>query len=159
MNKTLKTIAWICLVLGLIGVALDVGAFVYGRTLFNGRREQFAQLQEKINEEDFPLRGRFCLTEDEDGEVALDEDCLSNRKAGFFSMGGNQFDRPFRGGPSMRNSSSIAGRGMVGGFIILPFLFLASGPVLAVIGAVILLVNREPKLVKAKEGKKKAGKK
>lgn len=30
-NKTIKTIAWICLVLGLLGVAADVGVYVRGR--------------------------------------------------------------------------------------------------------------------------------
>ena len=33
MNKTVKTIAWICLVLGLLGLAVDLGAYVFGRSV------------------------------------------------------------------------------------------------------------------------------
>jgi hypothetical protein len=37
----------------------------------------------------------------------------------------------------------------------LPLLFLASGPILAIVGAVILIVNREPKQVDEKKVKSK----
>src|SRR5512137_2458925 len=37
MNKTLKTIAWICLTLGLLGMLVDAGALIAGRTMMANR--------------------------------------------------------------------------------------------------------------------------
>ena len=51
-------------------------------------------------------------------------------------------------GRNALNGRHLGGRG------IFPLFFMALGPILAVIGAVILLVNREPKAVMVKEEKK-----
>ncbi len=61
MKKTVRTIAWICLVLGLIGVAVDVGIYVNNRAGAAQMREAVAAGEspnpkgrfEDLNQEDF----------------------------------------------------------------------------------------------------------
>ena len=150
MNKTVKTIAWICLVLGLLGVAVEVGIYVRGRALV-------AQVQESIEAGEFPaFKGRFADV-DEDGDID-DEDWekLPSDRGEWF-----HFDGMMRGRKSLNTFSNSHGglsSGMRGGFAFL-FLLLAGGPVLTVVGAVMLIVNREPKVSDSKEKKEKGKKK
>jgi hypothetical protein len=124
MNKTVKTIAWICLVLGLLGIAIDVGLYVRARTFA-------AQIAEKIEAGDIPVMGRRFDDGDED------------ESADGFRM------RPGKGDDQLMPAGGFnpIRRGM-GGYrpfnFGLPLFFLAAGPVLAVVGGVMLIVNREP---------------
>ncbi len=155
MNKTVKTIAWICLVLGLLGMAVEVGVYVRGRALV-------AQFQESIEAGEFPaFKGRFADM-DEDGDID-DEDWekLPSDRGEWFHFDGmrggrkslNTFSNSHGWLSSMRDGN--IGRA---GFAIL-FLLLAGGSVLTVVGAVILIVNREPKVSDSKEKKEKGKKK
>jgi len=51
MNKTVKTIAWICLVLGLLGLAVDIGLYVRGRAIV-------ANIAERGEAGELPALGR-----------------------------------------------------------------------------------------------------
>ena len=53
----------------------------------------------------------------------------------------------------MTNDRSAFNGRHSGGRGFFPLFFVASGPILAVVGAVILLVNREPKVIVVKEEK------
>jgi len=150
MNKTVKTIAWICLVLGLLGVAVEVGVYVRARSFA-------AQFQESIEDGEFPMfKSRFADGDIDDEDWEKDSFGRGEWYAHDGKMeGGRGFDsfsnsRGFL--PGMRDGSV----GRVG--FALPLLLLAGGPVLTVIGAVILIVNREPKVTEAK-GKKASKKK
>ena len=155
MNKTIKTIAWICLVLGLLGVTAEVGAFVYGRS-------HMAQFKEAIEAGEIPaFKGHFDDV-DEDGDINgkdWDKDSFDRSKwfaFGGMMEGGRGFSTFSKSGgplPGMRDRSF----GRVG--FVFPFLLFASGPVLTVVGAVILIVNREPKVSDSKEKKEKGKKK
>jgi len=149
MNKTVKTIAWICLVLGLLGVAVEVGVYVRVRSFA-------AQFQESIEAGEFPMfKSRFADGDIDDED--WDKDSFDQGKwfaHGGMIEGGRGFDtfsnsRGFL--PGMRDGS--VGRVSFA----LPFLLLAGGPVLTVVGAVMLIVNREPKVAETKS--KKASKK
>jgi len=165
MNKTVKTIAWICLVLGIMGILLDAGIILHlGRI----RAERQAAIeagelpplrqgapQMDPNESDQP---ESTEPEDKDGEfeqprprfipqerVDRVRGILQGRKAGSGIMAA----------PARMPSQ-------------LPFLalfILGAGPLLAVIGAVTLIVNREPAKLKSdatpeeKKEKKKENKK
>ncbi len=156
MNKTVKTIAWICLVLGLLGTAVDVGVYVRGQSLM-------AQFQEAFEAGEMPaFQGRFNNAEKDGGvdrdnlqENAPDRDGEIQR-GGMLSggRGFNTFSNNRSGFPGGMRDGSF-GRG---GFV-LPFLFLLSGPVLAVVGAVMLIVNRTPKKEASNEKKEKNKKK
>ena len=171
MNKTVKTIAWICLVLGLLGLAVDAGAFIYGRRMAAQMRAALAAggypaFGERFRD-DFGesgkdgFRGRFGDA-DEDGDV--DEDDLQMWRSehdGQIPFGGMP-GIGMRGGfaPSSNRASFARdmhcrsiGRGF--GFL---FFVLVAGPVLTVIGAVMLIVNRAPKTTDEK-GKKSKSKK
>ncbi len=134
MNKTVKTIAWICLVLGLLGIAVDIGMYVRARTFA-------AQIAEQIEAGDLPAMGRRFDDGDADG----------------FRM------RPGKGrGEIIPGSGSphfqpgrIGYRSSILGW---PLLLVAAGPVLAVVGAVMLIVNREPKEKNSDSKSKKAKK-
>ena len=155
MNKTVKTIAWICVVLGLLGVALDVGVYIRGRAFV-------AQMRESMEAGDFPIfKGRFADT-DENGDI--DEEDLqefSLDRDGWFHGGGILDGRrsfaPFSN--SRGRLPHLRGDSFSRSCFVLPFLFLTSGPVLAVVGAVILIVNRELKVKDEKEKKEKSKKK
>ena len=149
MNKTVKTIAWICLVLGLLGVAVDVGVYVRGRALV-------AQVQEAIEAGEFPAFKERFSDVDEDGDVDRDDlkENLRDRD-GWPQIAGMMDKR--RGFDHFSNSRGRLSGMQRGGFT-LPLLFLASGPVLTVIGVVTLIVNREPKVSDSK-AKKVSGKK
>ena len=126
MNKTLKTIAWVCLVLGLMGVALDIGAFAVARNFAEDRLAMIESLKDADKDD---LKERF-----EERKELLTP----------FSRGGRLFDglrlpRGIHDGRSGFQRGNIGFRPAGGLFLV------ALGPVLAVVGAVILLVNREPK--------------
>ncbi len=149
MNKTVKTIAWICLVLGLLGMAVEVGVYVSARSMV-------AQYQESIVSGEFPMfKSRFA-----DGDIDDEDwDKDSFDRGEWFASGGMMDGR--RGFDTFSNSRGFlpdirdgsAGRAIFA----LPFLLLAGGPVLTVVGAVMLIVNREPKVEgnKAKKANKK----
>jgi len=157
MNKTVKTIAWICLVLGLLGVAVEVGVYVRVRSLITKVREAAEAGEIPAFKEHFA-----DVDGDEDKDIDKEdwEKSPFDRK-GLFAFGGMMdskrgFDGFYnsRGGlPGMRDGSI----GHVG--FAFPFLLLASGPVLTVVGAVMLIVNREPKAEDSKEKKVKSKKK
>lgn len=157
MNKTLKTIAWICLVLGILGTALDVGTFVFARKSLNDRQAAYEERQSTIDENELP-RFRDCIIEDEDGNIVIDPVCLDDRRSNFLPPGRNfpmQSDR----GSLFPRQRSVGLMPLRGRLTLLPLLFfVAAGPVLTIIGAVILIVNREPVQKEPKEGKKKTKK-
>ena len=137
MNKTVKTIAWVCLVLGLLGIAVDIGVYVKARSFA-------AQIADQIEAGEMPFAGRrFDDDEDQDADG--------------FRM------RPAKGDDWFmpRDDSSHFRPGMAGyrsfsyGW---PLLFVAAGPVLAVVGGVMLIVNREPKQPEQEQKTKKAKK-
>ena len=148
MNKTLKTIAWICLALGLLGMVASASALIVGRTLLANRQA--------VQSGDNPAAGSKCIAEDANKDGKPDGDCLKSRAPGQpgqpgawqLGIGG----RPIRRSMLLRLHNNFEGR-RFGGFGLLPLFFVASGPILAVVGAVILLVNREPKAVVVKEEK------
>jgi len=131
MNKTVKTIAWICLVLGLLGVAVDVGVYVRGRAIA-------AQVDEWIGTGEMPGIGRRFDSTDSDERIKPEE-------LGSWDM--RPFGGTFPGG--MRGGRMLPQR-VPGGYGFsqfgfgAPMLLLAAGPILAVVGGVILIVNREP---------------
>jgi hypothetical protein len=126
MNKTLKTIAWICLALGLLGMVVDAGAFIVGRTIMSNRQ---------------------ALIASGNGPISGNNPQLNQpRQPGFRSMMG-------RGG-MMSNFRGRFNGGRFGlGVGIFLLFFMALGPVLAIVGTVILLVHREPKNAPVKEEK------
>ena len=162
MNKTVKTIAWICLVLGVMGLAVDVAMYVGARTMA-------ARVQEAIEAGEFPVyQGRLGDRDiDDDGDVDKDDmDAWRSDSDGWFPfdemMGGARgafgafdshggFPGMMDGVYSGRSSFRRIGFG-------LPLFLLASGPVLTTVGAVMLIVNREPKK-KIAPGKKAKSKK
>ncbi len=151
MNKTLKTIAWICLALGLLGTTVDAGILVAGRNLAAARQTAIDTMQNSKQTGNVPNAKNTCVAEDADQDGKPDGDCLQQQApgqpgAGFNGFGGRLQLRHTRLG--MRGS--LAGRRM-GARGILPLFFLALGPILLLVGAVILLVNREPKKAAVKE--------
>jgi hypothetical protein len=140
MNKTVKTIAWICLVLGLLGIAVDIGMYVRART-------SAAQIAEQIEAGDLPAMGRRFEDRDEDVDADADGFRIQPRKGRgrFIPGGGSPHFQPGR----IANRSSILG---------LPLLLVAAGPVLTVVGAVMLIVNREPREKQSDSTAKKAKK-
>ena len=145
MNKTVKTIAWICLVLGLIGIAVDVGAYVYGRSVA-------ARVQESIESGDFPAFKHRLGDVDDDGDIDDDdrEAWPEDRKESFKAGAKLGYRTGFGASSKMHGGF----RGMRGGFGF-PLLLIAAGPILTVIGAVMLIVNREPKAVEVESKKTK----
>lgn len=155
MNKTIKTIAWICLVLGILGTTLDAGAFLFARKAFSSRQANFEEMREQYDAGELP-RFKSCL--DEEGEEC---DALNRygSKPGVFTQRGD-FGSCMTGGIGQmsmggQRTSGWGSHPMGGGYLALPFLMIAGGPVLLVVGAVMLIVNREP----AKENKKEKSKK
>jgi hypothetical protein len=151
MNKTLKTIAWICLALGLLGMAVDAGVLIYGRKLAGERQAAFEEMQAVVQPENDPTAKNRCIAEDANKDGKPDGDCLKLQASG-------QPGQPGIGGRLIKRSMMLTLRNAPGGrrfngFGILPIFFIALGPILAVVGAVILLVNHEPKAVKVKEEK------
>ena len=151
MNKTLKTIAWICLALGLMGTAVDAGLLVYGSKLVVKRQAALEAIQDAKQSGSVPVAKNTCIAEDADQDGKPDGDCLQVQVPGLpgqQGFGGKLLQRDTRLG--MRGG--FAGRRMAGRGI-LPLFFLALGPILLIVGAVILLVNREPKKAAVKEDK------
>jgi len=153
MNKTLKTIAWICLALGLLGTAVDAGLMVAGRNLAAARQIAFDTMQNAKQTGNVPNSKNTCIAEDADQDGKPDGDCLQQQAPGQPGSGLPGFNRQLK----LRDTRM----GMRGGFavrrmgarVILALFFLALGPILLVIGAVILLVNREPKKASVNEEK------
>jgi hypothetical protein len=148
MNKTLKTIAWVCLVLGLLGMAVDGGALILGHRFVAGRQVAFEEMKAAVQSGKGPSAGNNCVAEDANKDGKPDGDCLNLQAPGQPGIGGRLLGRGMLF--KLRNNSD--GR-RFGGFGILPLFFMAMGPILAVVGAVILLVNREPKAKEEKEEK------
>lgn len=153
MSKTVKTIAWICLVLGLLGMAVEVGVYVRARSLM-------AQFQESVKAGEFPmLKGRFT---DGDGDFDKEnrEESDFDRSEWFAHGGMMDGRRGFEPFSNKRGYFLNMHDGSVGRVsFAIPFLLLASGPVLTVVGAVMLIVNREPKVDETKGKKAKSKKK
>ena len=157
MNKTVKTIAWICLVLGILGTVLDAGAFMFARRAFISRQANFEEMQEKLDAVELPrLKSRRDADSDGKDDADLErnpKDRLDNNPGGFFPR------RNFSGGmiSGVQRNTGRGSRPMSCGLLIaLPFLMMSSGPVLLVVGAVILIVNREPVKEEKKEKSKKS---
>jgi hypothetical protein len=145
MNKTLITIAWICLVLGLLGTAADAGILIYGGKLIAERRTAFETLQGRNQTGNAAIAKNMCIAVDADKDGKPDGDCLQHRTPGQPGAGMPAFGRLlFQRGmhPGMRGGFAGQRTAFRG---ILPLFFLALGPVLLVVGAVMLLVNRTPK--------------
>ncbi|MCD6576654.1 MAG: hypothetical protein J7K66_01415 [Anaerolineaceae bacterium] len=143
MNKTVKTIAWICLVLGLLGVAVEVGAYVRAQSFV-------AHMRETIRAGEIPaFKGHFADI-DADGDIDKED----WEKAPFYRS------KPFAftGMMDGRRAYNALPVGHIG-LVFLPFLLLASGPVLTVVGAVTLIVNREQKAENSKKKEDKNKKK
>ena len=140
MNKTVKTIAWICLVLGLMGVAVDAGVYVRGRMWAS-------EIQEAIASGEMPGPGGRVGKGSENSGVDSDgrEDRQPNRDG--------QPGSGRKGGGLNRSGDSVLFSGRRRGRMALPLLLLLAGPVLTVVGAVMLLVNREPKQKKTEKTK------
>jgi hypothetical protein len=154
MNKTVKTIAWICLVLGLLGTAVDAGVVLYGQQMRNQAREAFEAGE-------IPATGRRFNDANKDGEINREDlegkDSDRENRSSLGEMlegrsGSARFLNSLRLSRGMRSSSF--GRSGLGSLA----LMFISGPILAVIGAVILIVNREPKAVEVVEQKEKKAK-
>jgi len=153
MNKTLKTIAWICLVLGLLGTAVDGGMLVIGRKLAAERQTAFETWQNKNQPGTVADARSTCIAEDADQDGKPDGDCLQQQAPGQPGAG-----HPAFSGRLMQRNSRLGMRGSFAGrrmafHGVLPLFFLALGPILLVVGAVMLLVNREPKETASKEEK------
>jgi len=152
MNKTVKTIAWICLVLGLLGVTAEVGAYVYGRS-------RITKYKEAVEAGEIPaFKGHFADVDEDIDKEDWDKDSFDRSK--WFAFGGMMDGR--KGFYTFLKSRGLL-PGMRGGSFgrvgfAFPFLVLASGPVLTVVGSVILIVNREPKASDSKEKKEKSKK-
>ena len=144
MSKTVKTIAWICLVLGLLGLAVDIGLYVRGR-------EVVTKIAEQVEAGELPALGRR-FDDTESGEVIKPDESFRGKERPF----GGSFPAGMRGGGFMpqwgpgRQDFRWLGFGA-------PILLLAAGPILLVVGAVTLIVNREPKK-KETEAKKSMNK-
>ena len=156
MNKTIKTIAWVCLALGLIGTAVDAGMLVFGIKLIAGRQTAIEDIKNQNQSGNIPDTKNTCIAEDADQDGKPDGDCLQLQApgqpgqpgAGQPGFGGRLQQR----GNQLGMRAGLAGRRMAGRAI-LPLFCLALGPILLVVGAVILLVNREPKKTTVKEEK------
>ncbi len=129
MNKTLKTIGWILVALGILGILADAGAFVLGHRLAANRQ---ALIQQWNGSDD----GQRPVKPPQYGQ-------------GVFPRQGQGGIMPRFGMRSYRNGGGFM-RFRPRGFFFLPVLFFALGPVLLVVGAVLLLVNRVPKEKKEK---------
>ena len=137
MNKTVKTIAWICLVLGLLGIAVDIGVNVRARSFA-------ANIAEQIEAGDMPAMGRRF-----DNDEGREEDGLITQPG--------KGDGRFIPGSMPSQFQPATGRYRSFSFG-LPLLFVTAGPVLAVVGGVMLIVNREPKQPEQEQKTKKAEK-
>jgi hypothetical protein len=155
MNKTLKTIGWICLALGVLGILASAGALVIGRQFTADRQAAIAEVREKTQDNDRPARNQLCITEDADGDGKPDGECIQQPDwlQGFALRQGVQAGRRL-----MQSSRPLVNRTAAFGFGGLPIFLFVLGPVLTVIGAVILLVNRESKEKIGVEDEKKTAK-
>jgi hypothetical protein len=143
MNKTLKTIAWICLALGLLGMAVDTGALVFGRRLVSERQAAFNELRSAA--------GSLYIAKDENKDGKPDDDCLQLQQPGWPGIRQPGFGiQQGRGGMMFNDRGGFNGAPFAGRGVFLLF-FIALGPILLIVGAVILLVNREPKTVDAEK--------
>jgi hypothetical protein len=140
MNKTLKTIAWICLVLGLLGMVVDAGVLIAGRNMM-ANRQVIAGQNNTPSAGSTPQFGAPC----QQGTCQQGFGKQGNWQQGF---GG----RLGRGG-MMLNFRGRFNQGRFGLLGIFALFLFALGPVLAIVGAVILLVHREPKNAAVKEEK------
>jgi len=148
MNKTVKTIAWICLVLGLLGIAVDAVVLV--------RAQSFrANMAERIASGEIPSPKIQPTEKDNDSDAKKDQngDAPGRGQRLNLLLDGRQ-GRISGKMPFYSQFGRVGGR-MMG--LRSPLLFAAAGPILAVLGAVTLIVNREPKVKtkKAKETTKK----
>ena len=156
MNKTLKSIGWICLALGVLGILAGSVLLVLGQQWTADRQATAEELRTFIIEGKLPKASDYCLAKDKDGDGKPDSDCLQlpairdgfSRRGAMMPQGGLI---QMRGNRPGGNRLGFGGGGLM--------LFFAPGAVLAVIGAVILLVYRTPKTQNTIPAeKKKAGK-
>lgn len=142
MNKTVKTIGWICLALGALGILADASAVFAVQQLRTDRLAAIEEINESIQNNERPDLNELCIAKDADGDGKPDGDCIQqpDRPLGFSPRQSNQPRRALMQQPRVGfdRRASI-------GFGGLPIFLFALGPILAVIGAVMLLVNREPK--------------
>jgi hypothetical protein len=142
MNKTLRTIGWICLALGVLGILAGASALVIGRQFAADRQAAIAEVREAVQDGERLERGQLCIAQDADGDGKPDGECIEQQdwQQKFAPRQGGQV-----GGRLMQSSRPMVNRRAAFSLGGLPIFLFALGPVLAVIGAVILLVNREPK--------------
>jgi hypothetical protein len=142
MNKTVKTIGWICLALGVLGILADAGAAFAARQFRTERLAAIEEINESIQNNERPTISELCIAKDADGDGKPDGDCIQRPDVaqGLFPRQGGQ---PRRGLMQMPRAGFDRRDGV--GFSGSPIFLFALGPILAVIGAVMLLVNREPK--------------
>ncbi len=155
MNKTLKTIGWVCLALGLLGILVDAGVFVIGSQFADDRQTVIEKMRENAQETSKIEPGQLCIAQDADGDGKPDGECIQQpgRLQGFALRQGSLTGRRL-----LQNHRPMLNHRTAFGFGGLAIILFALGPVLAVIGAVILLVNREPKEKTAVEDEKKTTK-
>lgn len=145
MNKTLKTIAWVCVVLGIMGMLAILAILGFGQINSADRRAQTLYSVMKTPEFNLAEYTSDCILENEEGESYINAECIAPKERNLTSRKlaiprlrpqGRIFSfRPQRGFlPYQPSSPSF--------FLVLLF---ASGPVLTAVGAVILIVNREPR--------------
>ena len=141
MNKTIKTIGWICLALGVLGILAGGGVFLLRQQWIADRQTTAEEFRVTLTEGELPKAGNYCLAEDEDGDGKPDGVCLQlpALREKFSRRGAMRPENRLMQIPRTRLS---ANRFSMGGGLILLF---ALGPILAVVGAVILLVNHTPK--------------
>lgn len=142
MNKTVKTIGWICLALGALGILVDAGAVLAATQFRTERLAAIEEISESIQNNERPARSELCIAEDADGDGKPDGDCFqrSDVTKGLLPR---QDGQPGRGLMRLPRAGFDRRAGI--GFGGLPIFLFALGPILAMIGAVMLLVNREPK--------------
>ena len=141
MNKTIKTIGWICLALGVLGILAGGGVFLLRQQWIADRQTTAEEYRAALTKGELPKAGNYCLAEDEDGDGKPDGVCLQlpalREKPS--QRGALRPESRLMQIPRTRLSANRFGMG--GGLILL----FALGPILAVVGAVILLVNYPPK--------------
>jgi hypothetical protein len=145
MNKTFRTIAWLCIVLGIMGMIAMFVIFGIGQTIHVEGRSQTRQSVMKSQDIELGEDTSDCFFENEEGDTFIKTDCftreenkMSSRRFTFRRLRpqGRIFPFGTQRGFSRNTYSSLP---------FFPVLLFISGPVLTAIGAVILIVNREPR--------------
>lgn len=145
MNKTIKTIAWVCVVLGIMGMLAIFAFFGFGQLNSADRKAQTRESVMKSRDINLGNDMSDCLFENEEGESYIKTDCIAHREKNWPSR---KSDFP-KLRPQGRTISFCPQRGFLphqpSSPSFFPILLFTSGPVLTAVGAVILIVNREPR--------------